>query len=132
MFEYIIQPGDSLDVIASNFGVTTDMLLAANPGLTPMTAVPTQIIFVPVSTYLYQQFPWYITFPYLFITQPWSFWNNPMRWPAGPWNRPGGGWQGGGWQGGGGGRPGGGPGGGGRGGRSMRASTTPESDDTAV
>ena len=94
MFEYIIQPGDTLDVIGSHFGVTTDMLLAANPGLNPFNLIPTQIILVPVSTYLYERFPWYITFPYLFITHPWSYWNNPVFWPAGPWKRPGG-WPGG-------------------------------------
>ncbi|MFV0497950.1 MAG: LysM peptidoglycan-binding domain-containing protein [Candidatus Fimivivens sp.] len=88
MFEYRIQPGDTLDLIATNFGLTTDSLLAANPGIQSTNIAPAQIIMVPISAYLYARFPWYITFPYLFISQPWHFWNNRLYWPAGPWRHP--------------------------------------------
>lgn len=45
---YVVQPGDTLSAIARRFGVTLQVLIAANPQITnPDLIFPGQIIFIP-------------------------------------------------------------------------------------
>lgn len=59
--EYIVQPGDTLSVIARRFGITLQQLLAVNPQITdPNRIFPGQRINIPVDT----------TPPSFYIVQP--------------------------------------------------------------
>jgi spore coat assembly protein SafA len=61
ILEYIVQPGDTLSVIARRFGITLQQLLAANPQITdPNKIFPGQRINIPVDT----------TPPSVYIVQP--------------------------------------------------------------
>lgn len=81
MFQYIIQPGDNLNSVANQFGVTVAAILAANAGLTPQFILPGQIILIPISVPLRQNYPWYFLFPNLFNRFPRRYWDNRGHWP---------------------------------------------------
>jgi len=81
MFQYKIQPGDTLYRIADYFDVSVAAILAANSGLFPNRIFPGQVILIPISWYLQQNYPWYYLMPYLFIQQPRQYWNDRRRWP---------------------------------------------------
>ena len=66
VFQYIIQPGDTLNQIANQFGVTIAAIIAANAGLTPQLVFPGQIILIPIQVPLRQNYPWYFVLPNLF------------------------------------------------------------------
>lgn len=81
MFEYIVQPGDNLYRIADYFDVGLQAILLANPGLNPDFLYVGQRIRIPISRNLYQTYPWYYLFPYMFIRYPRRYWNDRRRWP---------------------------------------------------
>jgi LysM repeat protein len=81
MFQYIIQPGDNLYRIADRFDVTVAAIIAANPGLYPQQIFPGQVILIPISGYLYQNYPWYYLLPYLFLRFPRQHWDDRSQWP---------------------------------------------------
>lgn len=81
MFQYRMQPGDTLYSIANYFDVSVAAILAANSGLFPNRIFPGQVIFIPISGYLQQNYPWYYLSPYLFIKQPRHYWDDRTRWP---------------------------------------------------
>ena len=83
MFEYIVQPGDYLYSIATTFDVNVPSILAANPGLSPDNIYPGLIIYIPISNKLYQKYPFYIYYPYMFRSYPREYWNDRMNWPDG-------------------------------------------------
>ncbi len=83
MFEYIVQPGEYLYSIAAMFDVNVPSILSANPGLSAENIYPGLKILVPISNKLYQRFPWYIYYPYLFRSNTWSYWDDRRRWPEG-------------------------------------------------
>lgn len=83
MFDYIVQPGDTLYSIADYFDVSVYAILNANPGLNPNYLYIGQRLRIPISRFLYQSYPWYYLFPYLFIRFPRSHWNDRRRWPSG-------------------------------------------------
>ena len=70
MFQYAIQPGDTIYSIANRFNVSIDDLIYANPGLNPYNLALGQIILIP-STY----YPRYSVYPIL----PIPFIRFPMR-----------------------------------------------------
>jgi hypothetical protein len=72
MFQYIVQPGDLLWSIAERFGVTVAAILYVNPGLTPYSIYPGQLIYIPVTGYqVYPRFPFYPSYPR--YRQPWWY-----------------------------------------------------------
>lgn len=81
MFQYRVQQGDTLYRIADYFDVSVAAILAANTGLYPNRIFPGQVILIPISGYLYQNYPWYYLLPYLFIQQPRRYWDDRRRWP---------------------------------------------------
>lgn len=81
MFEYIVQPGDYLYRIADYFNVSVQAILLANPGLDPNFLYVGQRIRIPISRYLYQLYPWYYIYPYMFIRYPRRYWDDRRRWP---------------------------------------------------
>ncbi|MDO5559377.1 MAG: LysM domain-containing protein, partial [Oscillospiraceae bacterium] len=81
MFNYRVQPGDTLYRIADYFDVSVQFILAANPLINPNNIYPGLLIRIPISRNLYQSFPWYYLFPNLFIRYPRSYWNDRNRWP---------------------------------------------------
>lgn len=83
MFDYIVQPGDTIYRIADKFDVGVRDILLANPGLNPDDIYPGLVIKIPISNYLYQRYPWYIYDPYLFIGRPRIYWDDRRRWPIG-------------------------------------------------
>ncbi len=46
--QYVIQPGDTLENIASRAGTTVDAIIAANPGLNAGQLAPGQVILIPL------------------------------------------------------------------------------------
>lgn len=56
MFQYAVQPGDTIFSISARFGVPVNAILAANPGLSPNNLIAGQIISVPTN-YVYPSFP---------------------------------------------------------------------------
>lgn len=62
MFQYAVQPGDTIYSISAQFGVPADAILAANPGLSPYNLVVGQIILIPAN-YAYPGYPVYPRFP---------------------------------------------------------------------
>lgn len=83
MFNYIVQPGDTLYRIADYFDVSIQAILNANPGLNPDYLYIGQQLRIPISRFLYQSYPWYFLYPYLFIRFPRSHWDDRRRWPTG-------------------------------------------------
>ena len=81
MFSYEVQPGDTLYKIADYFDVSIQDILSANPLINPNNLYVGQIIRIPISTYLYQNFPWYYLYPLLFIRYPRNYWSDRRRWP---------------------------------------------------
>ena len=81
MFQYRIQPGDTIYAIADYFDVSVAAILAANTALLPNHIYPGQIILIPISRRLYHNYPWYYLLPYLFIRQPRRYWDDRRRWP---------------------------------------------------
>lgn len=57
MFQYRIQPGDTLHSIALRFNVSAYAIMAVNPGLNPYDLYPGQIILIPSARY--QRYPSY-------------------------------------------------------------------------
>jgi spore coat assembly protein SafA len=50
--DYIVQPGDTMFLIAQNFGIALNTLIAANPQMEdPNLIYPGQLIDVPVNPY---------------------------------------------------------------------------------
>lgn len=62
MFQYAVQPGDTIYSISTQFGVPVDEILAANPGLYPYNLIVGQIILIPAN-YVYPAYPRYPAFP---------------------------------------------------------------------
>ena len=83
MFEYIVQPGDYLYSIAATFDVNVPSILTANPGLSTDNIYPGLIIHIPISNKLYQKYPFFIYYPYMFRSYPREYWNDRMNWPDG-------------------------------------------------
>ena len=83
MFNYIVQPGDTLYRIADYFDVSIQAILNANPGLNPDYLYIGQQLRIPISRFLYQSYPWYYLYPYLFIRYPRRHWDDRRRWPTG-------------------------------------------------
>ena len=81
MFEYIVQPGDYLYRIADYFDISVQAILAANPGLNPNNLYVGQRIRIPISRNLYQMYPWYYLYPYMFIRFPRRHWDDRRWWP---------------------------------------------------
>lgn len=77
----MIQRGDTLYKLSDYFDVSVDELLAANPYVNPNNLYIGQPIRIPISSYLYQKYPWYFLFPYRFIRFPRNYWNDRRRWP---------------------------------------------------
>ena len=47
MFNYVVQPRDCLDCIATQFGLSVDAILAVNPGLNHCNICPGRVIMIP-------------------------------------------------------------------------------------
>ena len=62
MFQYAIQPGDTIYSISAQFDVPVHAILAANPGLYPYSLVVGQIILIPTN-YAYPPYPVYPSYP---------------------------------------------------------------------
>ena len=81
LFQYTVRPGDTLSSIAAYFDVSPAAILAENFGLRPHHIIVGQRIFIPISPYLYQNYPWYYLLPYLFVQYPRRYWDDRRRWP---------------------------------------------------
>ncbi|MBP8640835.1 MAG: LysM peptidoglycan-binding domain-containing protein [Oscillospiraceae bacterium] len=89
MFDYIVQPGDTLNKIADYFDVSIQAIINANPGLNPDYLYIGQQLRIPISRFLYQSYPWYYLYPYLFVRYPRRHWDDRRRWPSGSRNNDG-------------------------------------------
>ena len=78
MFQYTIQPGDTLYSIADKFGVPANAILAANPGLYPYNLIVGQIINIPTDNYTYPVYPAYPQYP-IIVPFPTPFRRYPGR-----------------------------------------------------
>lgn len=94
MFQYAVQPGDTIYSISTQFGVPVDAILAANPGLYPYRLVVGQIILIPAN-YAYPAYPVYPRYPIFPVFPIFPFRRFPRHrfMPGGPGmpGRPGGG-----------------------------------------
>lgn len=62
MFQYLVQPNDTIYSISAQFGIPIHAILTANPGLYPYNLVAGQIILIPVN-YAYPAYPVYPRYP---------------------------------------------------------------------
>jgi len=64
LFQYTIQPGDTIYSIASQFNVSLEAILYANPGSNPNRLIVGQIILIPTNYYTnYPDYPRYPVYP---------------------------------------------------------------------
>jgi len=89
MIQYIIQPGDNLNRVADQFGITMAAIIAANAGLNPQLIFPGQIILIPVNAPVHQNFPWFWFLPNLFNQFPGNHRNDRGRRPGNQHDRDG-------------------------------------------
>jgi hypothetical protein len=75
LYQYIIQPGDTIWNLANEYGLTVDDILAANPEVDPDNLMVGQVILIPAASQMMN--------------------NEQMMW--GPWGGPWGGMWGGPW-----------------------------------
>jgi murein DD-endopeptidase MepM/ murein hydrolase activator NlpD len=75
LYQYIIQPGDTIWNLANEYGLTVDDILAANPEVDPDNLMVGQVILIPTASQMMN--------------------NEQMMW--GPWGGPWGGMWGGPW-----------------------------------
>jgi LysM repeat protein len=50
LYQYTIKPGDTLPGIANYYGLSTEAILAANPGLSEDNMPEGTVIIIPIST----------------------------------------------------------------------------------
>jgi LysM repeat protein len=81
IFQYIVQPEDTIWELAEEFNTTEEGILAANPGLDPYNIYINQVINIPGNAVTAQQYRRYYRYrrPYYY---------RPYRYPYRPYRRP--------------------------------------------